>query len=48
MYGIYVCKKFDLFEYDEKYKFEVNGEWYCRKMFSKFLEIDEIVIVGEY
>lgn len=47
-YGIHVRKKFDPSEHDEKYKSEVNGEWYCRKMFSKLLEIDEIVTVGEY
>lgn len=48
MYGIYIFEKFDLLKYDEKYKYEENGEICCGKFFSKLLEVDEIVIVGEY
>lgn len=47
-YGIHVRRKFDPSEHDEKYKYEEKGEFYCEKLFSKLLEIDEIVTVGEY
>lgn len=48
IYGIEVFEIFDLSKYDEKYKYEKNGEFCCDKIFSKFLEVDEMVNVGEY
>lgn len=47
-YGIHIFEKFDLSKHDEKYKYEKNGEIRCGKLFSKLLEVDEIVTVGEY
>uniref|UniRef100_K1QN76 Heat shock 70 kDa protein 12A n=1 Tax=Magallana gigas TaxID=29159 RepID=K1QN76_MAGGI len=47
-YGICVNKKFNPSEHDENHKYEENGEDRCRGIFSKIVEIDEIVSVGEY
>lgn len=47
-YGIGVNKKFKPSEHDEKHKYEENGEFRCWGLFSKLVEIDEIVSVGEY
>lgn len=47
-YGIKVFEIFDLSKHAEKYKYEKNGEFRCDKIFSKLLEVDEIVNVGEY
>lgn len=47
-YGVGVNKKFIPYEHDEKHKYEENGEERCWGLFSKLVEIDEIVSVGEY
>lgn len=47
-YGIKVFEIFDPSKHAEKYKYEKNGEFRCDKIFSKLLEVDEIVNVGEY
>uniref|UniRef100_K1RKH3 Heat shock 70 kDa protein 12B n=1 Tax=Magallana gigas TaxID=29159 RepID=K1RKH3_MAGGI len=47
-YGICVNKKFKPSEHDEKHKYEDNGDFRCWGLFSKLVEIDEIVSVGEY
>lgn len=47
-YGIEVFEIFDPSKHDEKYKYEKNGEFRCDKIFSKLLEVDEMVNVGEY
>lgn len=47
-YGIEVFEIFDPSKHAEKYKYEKNGEFRCDKIFSKLLEVDEIVNVGEY
>lgn len=45
-YGVSVNKKFNPLEHDEKYKYEDGGEIRCRNIFSKLLEVDELVTVG--
>lgn len=47
-YGIRVYKKFDPAKHDEKYQYTKNGELRCGNLFSKFVEVDEIAIVGKY
>lgn len=47
-YGVGIQEKFDPTKHDEKYKFEKKGESWCYHLFSKLLEVDEIVTVGEY
>lgn len=47
-YGIKVFEIFDPSKHAEKYKYEKNGEFRCDKIFSKLLEVDEIVNVEEY
>lgn len=47
-YGIHIFEKFDPSKHDEKYKYEEKEEIRCGKLFSKLLEVDEIVTVGEY
>lgn len=47
-YGISVYRKFDSFKHDEKRKYEEDGELRCGNLFSKLIEVDEIVTVGEY
>lgn len=47
-YGIAVFAKFDPAKHDEKYKFEKDGEIRCDDLFSKLVEVDEMVTVGEY
>lgn len=47
-YGIRVYENFDPAKHDENRKFEENGEFRCRNLFSKFVEVDEMVTVGEY
>lgn len=47
-YGISVFEKFDPKKHDEKYKYEKDGKLRCGKLFSKLVELDEIVTVGEY
>lgn len=45
-YGISVFEKFDPAKHDVKYKYEEDGEYRCGKLFSKLLEVDELVVVG--
>lgn len=47
-YGICVQRKFDPTKHDEKRRFEEDGEFRCGGLFSKIVEIDDIVTVGEY
>lgn len=44
-YGVGIMQKFDPTIHDEKYKFEKKGESWCNHLFSKLLEVDEIVTV---
>lgn len=46
-YGISVFEKFDPAKHDVKYKYEEDGEFRCGELFSKLLEVDELVVVGE-
>ncbi|XP_056001684.1 heat shock 70 kDa protein 12A-like [Ostrea edulis] len=47
-YGIGVYKLFDPSKHDEKYRYEEDGEVRCGSLFSKLIEIDQLVTVGEY
>jgi hypothetical protein len=47
-YGFKVFGLFDPSEHDEKYKFEIDGKFQCASLFSKMIEIDQLVTVGEY
>lgn len=47
-YGIRIYKKFDSSKHDEKRKYEEDGELRCGNLFSKLVEADELVTVGEY
>lgn len=47
-YGISVFEKFDPKKHDEKYKYEKDGKLRCGKLFSKLVELDEIITDGEY
>ncbi|XP_056000508.1 heat shock 70 kDa protein 12A-like [Ostrea edulis] len=46
-YGVQVRSRFDPSKHDEKYRYE-DGEVWCDDLFSKLIEIDELVTVGEY
>jgi hypothetical protein len=47
-YGIRVRHPFDSSKHDETYKYEEDGKVWCGSLFSKLVEIDQPVNVGEY
>lgn len=47
-YGFRVNRTFDPAEHDEKLKYEEDGEFFCANLFSKLVEVDEMITVGEY
>lgn len=47
-YGLMVFETFDPSKHDEKYKYTDGDEERCGNVFSKLLEKDEAVTVGEY
>lgn len=47
-YGIRIYEKFDPVKHDIKYMYTEDGEIRCREIFSKLLEVDKSVTVGEY
>lgn len=47
-YGIDVFEKFNPAKHDENRKYEKDGEIRCGKIFSKLVEVDQTVTVGEY
>lgn len=47
-YGFCIYRKFDSAKHDERRKYEKNGEIRCSGLFSKLVEADELVTVGEY
>lgn len=47
-YGISVFKKFDPAKHNVKYRYKEDGEFQCKKLFSKLVEVDQMVTVGEY
>jgi hypothetical protein len=46
-YGVGVWRLFDPEKHDEEYRFEKDGEVRCHSLFSKLIEIDQLVTVGE-
>lgn len=47
-YGVSVYRKFDPAKHDEERKYEKDGEFRCGDLFSKIVEADQLVTVGEY
>jgi hypothetical protein len=47
-YGIEVFEQFDPSKHDGKYRCGEDGDESCHSIFSKLIEIDQLVTVGEY